>query len=189
MKKPVSQHSEQNPASKAAPAIMPDSPWTEGDISIRKGNCNVLLIAPHGHPKNDEKTYDITRLAADELDCYAIVNKTLQKATLERSGTKDLMKQEDRAQPNKSDKEINLNRQNQVQAHLESDFEKPLLNIVEEIIREFGKALVLWIHGIGDGNLIPENSEENGQDIDALIGIGQGSPDRLTAYKRRPLTD
>ena len=177
MKKSVSQTTEQNPASKAAPSIIPDSPWTEGDLSIRTGNCNVLLIAPHGHPKNDEKTCDITRLAADELLSYAIVNKTYRKPFRKKGSKRP-------AQPNKSDKEINLNRQNQVQAHLESDFEKPLLNIVEEIIREFGKALVLWIHGIGDGNLIPENSEENSQDIDALIGIGQGQPNRLTAYKK-----
>jgi hypothetical protein len=53
MKKPVSQHSEQNPASEAAPLMKEDSLWTEGDIPIRAGNCNVLLIAPHGHPDND----------------------------------------------------------------------------------------------------------------------------------------
>lgn len=51
------------------------SPWTEGDIHTRKGDCKILLIAPHGHPKDDEKTYEIGRLAADKLDCYAIINQ------------------------------------------------------------------------------------------------------------------
>jgi len=87
MKNSVSQHSEQNPASEAALSMKQDSPWTEGDISIRNGNCNVLLIAPHGHSKNDEKTYDITRLAADELDCYAIVTKTYRKPFKKKAAT------------------------------------------------------------------------------------------------------
>ncbi len=56
-----------------------ESPWTEGDISIRKGKCNVLLIAPHGHPKDDTNTYELTRKIADKLDCYAVVNKKYQK--------------------------------------------------------------------------------------------------------------
>lgn len=47
-----------------------ESPWTEGDIPIRKGNCNILVIAPHGHKKNDENTYEIARHIADDLDCY-----------------------------------------------------------------------------------------------------------------------
>ena len=79
MKKSVSQNSEQNPASKAAPAIEPDSLWTEGDISIRKGNCNVLLIAPHGHPKNDTNSAKLARKIADQLDCYAVINEKFQK--------------------------------------------------------------------------------------------------------------
>ena len=47
-----------------------ESPWTEGDIPIRKGNCNILVIAPNGHKKNDENTYEIARHIADDLDCY-----------------------------------------------------------------------------------------------------------------------
>ena len=63
----------------ASESSIPDSPWTEGDISFRKGNCNILLIAPHGHKEDDEKTYQITRLAADQLNCYAFVTKIYQK--------------------------------------------------------------------------------------------------------------
>ena len=48
MTKPVPQITEQYPASVSPPSTIPDSPWTEGDISFRKGNCNILLIAPHG---------------------------------------------------------------------------------------------------------------------------------------------
>lgn len=28
----------------------PVSPWIEGICPRRKGNCSVLLVAPHGHP-------------------------------------------------------------------------------------------------------------------------------------------
>ena len=76
MKKSVSQNSEQNPASEAAPSVNQDPTWTKGDISIRKGTGNVLLIAPHGHPDNDGRTYSITRMVAESVDSYAIVNKT-----------------------------------------------------------------------------------------------------------------
>jgi len=42
-----------------------ESPWAEGDISTRKGNCNILVIAPHGHKKDDENTYEMVRIMAD----------------------------------------------------------------------------------------------------------------------------
>ena len=55
MKKNSSKDVEQDPASAPSPQKNTDLPWTTGDIPTRKGNCNVLLIAPHGHPKNDGK--------------------------------------------------------------------------------------------------------------------------------------
>jgi len=79
MTKPVPLNTEKNPASVSAPSTIPDSPWIEGDISFRKGNRNIILIAPHGHKEDDEKTYQITRLAADQLNCYAFVTKIYQK--------------------------------------------------------------------------------------------------------------
>ena len=153
------------------------SPWNEGDISFRKGNCNVLLIAPHGHPKNDEKTYDITRIAADQLDCYSIVTNTYRKP-FKRNGSNK------RPLPDKARKWVNLNRKDQVLEHLESEFEKPLRNIVDEIIETAGKALVIWIHGIGDGNLPSAKPETQDVDVNAVIGIGQGTPDRISAYRK-----
>jgi len=177
MKNSVSQHSEQNPASEAALSMKQDSPWTEGDISIRNGNCNVLLIAPHGHSKNDEKTYDITRLAADELDCYAIVTKTYRKP-FKKKGSNE------RRSPDKAKKWIDLNRKDQVQEYLGSEFEKPLRNIADEIIETAGKALVIWIHGIGDDNLPAAKPKTKDADVNTVIGIGQGSPDHLTAHKK-----
>ena len=86
-----------------------------------------------------------------------------------------------RYKPNKKKKWVDLNRVNQVHKFLEYEFEKPLLHTVNEIIKEYGKALVIWIHGIDDDNLTPDNTEESAPRMDALIGIGQGNPDNLTA--------
>jgi hypothetical protein len=55
------------------------SPWTEGNIPRRKGNCNVLLVASHGHPKDDTNTGKLTRELADTLGCYAVINEKYQK--------------------------------------------------------------------------------------------------------------
>jgi Predicted transcriptional regulators len=173
MTKPVPVNTEKNPASVSAPSTIQDSPWNESEISFRKGNCNILLIAPHGRAKNDKKTYEITRLAADQLDCYAFVTKIYRKP-LKKKGS------DERQPPDKSKKWINLNRMDQVQEHLVSEFEKPLLNTVDEIIKEYGNALVVWIHGIKDKNLTP-NTEGNIPGMDVLIGVGQGNPDKLTA--------
>ncbi|BBO89683.1 hypothetical protein [Desulfosarcina ovata] len=179
----------QNPSSQDA-AVEPHRPssWTEGDIPHRKGSCNVLLIAPHGHPDNDGRTYSITRKAADTFGSYAIVNKTYQKPPFRKNddGTYYFNKngKKVRHDPDKSKKWINLNRRNQVEPHLEAEFKSPLLNIVNEIIEKFGNAIVIWIHGIDDDNLIPSNTERGQRGMDALIGIGQGEPDRRTANKK-----
>jgi hypothetical protein len=60
--------------------IAPSS-WIGGDIPRREGKCNVLLIAPHGHPKDDTYTGKLARKLADRLDCYAVINEKYQKPT------------------------------------------------------------------------------------------------------------
>ena len=53
--------------------------WSE-DISERDSNSQILNNwCSFTYKNNDEKTYEITRLAADELDCYAIANHTYKK--------------------------------------------------------------------------------------------------------------
>ena len=187
MKKNSSKDVEQDPASAPSPQKNTDLPWTKGDIPTRKGNCNVLLIAPHGHPKNDENTYEIGRMVADELDCHAIVNKIYRKPpfTKNEDGTFVFEKgKKVRHAPDKTKKWIDLNRKNQVHAHLESEFEKPLKSTINEIIEKYGKALVLWIHGIKDKNITSDNAGDDADGINALIGRGQGDPNSYTAYKK-----
>jgi len=188
MNKSIPQKSEQDPASAPSPQKNTDLPWTKGDIPTRKGNCNVLLIAPHGHPKNDENTYEIGRMVADELDCYAIASKIYRKPPFKKKKDGlwylDKNRKKVRHAPDKAKKWIDLNRKNQVHAHLESEFEKPLKSTINEIIEKYGKAMVLWLHGIRDDNLTSDNMEVDADGINALIGIGQGNPDRYTANEK-----
>jgi hypothetical protein len=162
------------------------SPWTGNDIPRRKGSCKVLLIAPHGHRDNDGRTYSITRKAAESLDTYAIVNKTYQKPPYKKKKDDSFVivngKKVPHA-PDKSKKWIDLNRKNQVEGHLKPEFREPLLSTVNEIIQKFGNAIVIWIHGIDDDNLTLTNTEGGRPGMDALIGLGQGSPFRRTASK------
>ena len=39
----------------ASESLITDSAWIEGNISIRKGNRNIILIAPHGHERMMKK--------------------------------------------------------------------------------------------------------------------------------------
>lgn len=49
------------------------SPWIEGVIPTRKGNCKILVIAPHGHPSDDTGTYKL----ADK--CHDIDNPIMPR--------------------------------------------------------------------------------------------------------------
>ncbi len=39
------------------------------DIELIPGHINILLIAPHGHSKNDENTEKLVRLIAEQAGC------------------------------------------------------------------------------------------------------------------------
>ncbi len=91
------------------------SSWSNGEIPVRRGNTNVLVISPHGHHSNDERTYDIGRKLADTLDSYAIVNKIYRKLPFKKDEKGEYIRDENgkkvRHDPDKSKKvKINLNR-------------------------------------------------------------------------------
>ena len=133
-------------------------------------------------------TYDITRLIAESLDSYAIVNPTYRKPPKRKDPlTKKIILNQNgkpvRWKPNKWKKWIDLNRNDQVHKYLRTEFADQLLQMTETIIKKFGNALVLWIHGVDDNNLTPDNTFGNRAGMEALIGVGQGNPDSLTANK------
>ena len=161
-------------------------PWTEGDIPTRKGNCNILVIAPHGHHKNDEKTYEIARQMADYLNCYAVVNKLYRKPPYLRDENKKIVIDDKtgkpvREKPNKAKKWVDLNRVNQSKKYLRKKYVERLQLYVTQIIKDHGKSFLFWIHGIDDDNIINAVGKEKLEHTDIVIGIGQGYPDELTA--------
>ena len=154
-------------------------PWLEGDISVRQGKRNILVIAPHGHPSDDTGTYELARLIADQLDCYAVVNQKYRKP-------KNIKKGEN--YPAHYQVDLNLcdalNNSPQAKTH----FLAPIDNFKNEILKNHQLLLILHIHGIGNENLekvselLPEYKGKAG-DINFLIGYGQRKNDvtRLTA--------
>ena len=151
------------------------SPWTVGDIPIRKGNCNILVIAPHGHEKDDENTGEIAWQIADILDCYAVINEFYRKPP-------------NKEEANKKKKLVNLNKLDQINEQLDKkEFLWPIEEFKNEIVKRFGMAQIFIIHGITDKNIKAESKIINADiELGALIGIGRGNPnedpDRLSAY-------
>ena len=168
MKKSVSQRSEQNPVSVAATTRKPESQWTEGDISIRTGNCNVLLIAPHGRPEDDTNTGKLTWEIAELLDCYAVINEKYIKTSTAgvpeadpENFIADLYKQS----------EANL-------LQVKPIFLDAVVRFKYEIIYRYQSLYIIHVHGIATNNtpkvakLISEFQKKT-RKLQAVIGYGQ----------------
>ncbi len=152
------------------------------NIETIKGSANILLIAPHGYPDDDENTGEVARLMAKRLGCYAVINEVYRKPEeieVRGSGEKKWKPS------NKAKKIVNLNRRKQVEKYLKAEFLQPILNFTNEILSSHGKAFVFWIHGIDDENLESEIQQMKvREDIHVLVGIGQGKIDSPTAYPK-----
>jgi ParB/RepB/Spo0J family partition protein len=181
MKKPVSQNTEPNPASEAAPPMQQDSPWTEGDIPIRVGNCNVLLIAPHGHPDNDTNSAKLAREVADRLDCYAVINEKYQKpstAGYKRSNLKGYAV------------DFNNWREAEKFKKTKAEFLEVIEKFKKAILATGSPAMIVHVHGIKNENLILvadkiDEFKNRPKSLQAVIGYGQRKNDnsRFTASK------
>lgn len=148
------------------------------DIELISGNNNILLIAPHGvetKPYDDENTATLTRLIADQLKCSAVINTAYRKPATVNAANKDT-------------KRINLNHRDQVETHLEKEFLSPLLEYKNEIVKQYGSALVFWIHGAEDDNVktdVIKNSATAPENVKVLVGYGQkAGKDRPTAQQQ-----
>ena len=144
-------------------------PWTEGDISMREGNCKVLLIAPHGHSSDDIGTYQLARQIADELDCYAVVNKKYRKPGKLKPGEKYEEKYL-----------IDLNILPEIEKSKEAmtNFIGPIEEFREQILKKYDSLFLLHIHGIGNPNRkkvaeLLQEFKDNPEDLHLLIGHGQ----------------
>jgi len=119
----------------------------------------------------------LAREIARKIDCYAIINEVYKKPPRR----KDPKTGDEKDVPDPQNKRINLNRINQVEKYLKGEFFTPIKDFTDEIVSNWGKALVFWIHGIDDGNINKNSVDGNPKGVHVLVGIGQGSPDRFTA--------
>lgn len=144
------------------------------DIEKIPGHTNILLIAPHGHPKNDTNTGKIVRAMAEQSGFYAIINEFYRRADSIETASKD-------------GKRINVNHLGQVQKHLQEEFLVPLLGYKNEIVEKYGNPLIFWIHGAGNKSVAGDVSDAdvNPKEIKVLVGWGQKTGrDRPTADEK-----
>ena len=153
------------------PIVITKKVEDKNGIKTISGNTPILLIAPHGHRKNDENTYEIVEQMAHELNCYAVLNNVYRKpyeVKNKKTGKSKIVSS------NKSKKIVDLNDISQVKKHLKKEFLQPILDFKNKIVTAYGRALIVLIHGIDDANINDKTMVSNlGGKKDLLIGIGQ----------------
>ena len=148
-----------------------DEALVDTTLEFIEGSSNVILVAPHGHKSNDIRTGKLVRQIAGKIKCYAIINKKYAKP-------------KDNSEPDKKGFKVNLNNIPQVKQHLKTEFLEPLKNYKDEIIKKYGEAVILWIHGAEDKHIIGDVVDKNiAPIVKILVGYGQkkGENNRLTA--------
>ena len=109
--------------------VKPEFPWAEDDIKIILGNTKILLIAPHGvakKPRDDINTDQLTYRIAELLKCSAIVNDVFKRTHLDFNDIADASTHE------------------------------TFIPAIREVVDAPNRTLVIWVHGIDDGNLKTE---------------------------------
>ena len=114
------------------------------------------MIAPHGvatKPKDDINTDKLTHRIAERLKCSAIVNDVFKRTDLDFN-------------------DIAI-----------ASTHQAFVPAIRKVVDVPNPTLVIWVHGIDDGNLKTEIAEMGiKKDVQCLIGYGQ--PDRPTAKKK-----
>jgi hypothetical protein len=147
------------------------------DIIRIEGRQDLLLVAPHGHRKDDENTAELTGMAASRLGCQAFVNCIFRKPR----GTQ---------RPQPETRLLNLNKSDQAAAH------PWFLEALRSAITPPGRTLVIWIHGVKDENIEAEAARMTTYSDDpskllVLAGYGQGASPKTggaSRYTARPET-
>lgn len=129
-------------------------------------NPNLLLIAPHGYPDDDENTGGLVRSVQKILDCSAIINESYRRPKLLKK------KPEQYEKSSLKERILDLNDK--------TDAEKfpYYIDQIQQSIKEPASTIVFWIHGIDDKNIKDESEELDLKErLHCLIGYGQPGND------------
>ena len=123
-----------------------------GQIEHLSGKGQILVVAPHGAPgnENDDFTSDIAKRIQSDLGCYAVINEKYSK--------------------NQTD--LNLFSTIQKDPELETEFLHRIKEYKNEIKEEGLQPLVIYIHGIKEESIKKAIPTEIG--VSVIIGYGQG---------------
>lgn len=146
----------------------------DSKIEYISGDSPILLIAPHGHPKNDTNTGKLTRQLAQRLKCYAVINEHYRRPYTDQKTKK-------RYGTNKAAGRANFNDTDNIKkAGMEKSFLLPLFELKNKIKEssESGNVYVAILHGKEDDSKELIQTTENKPFI--LIGCGKGEIPRLS---------
>jgi hypothetical protein len=120
-------------------------------VSVIEGDENVplLLIAPHGAEGDDDNTALITEKIAEDLGCYAVINRGFERA--------------DKVDYDKSHADCN-NVEHILEDVVKDEFLAPIQKYVSRIQGNLQEANIFVIHGMG-----------NAGNIDMVVGFGDSS--------------
>ena len=135
---------------------MTDNESAQNPIEFISGSTNILLVAPHGHHLDDEKTGDLTRLMAEQSGCYAIINEIYCRKA-------------------KTPYRFDLNKLSDVKKNLKNEYLMPLLEYKNNIVKEHGSAWIFWIHDAEQSSIKKDakgRNHINPDEIKVLVGYG-----------------
>lgn len=139
-------------------------------IEYIPGENPILLIAPHGHPKNDTNTGELTRILAEKLKCHAVINEHYRRPYEDEVTGENYT-------TNKEAGIVNLNHIREFRkVGMEDIFLKPIINVKDQILSgdNIEEVFVVHIHGIGDRHYKKKDNDK------PPMLVGMGHPDRFS---------
>ena len=130
-------------------------------VVVHHSYSPLVFVAPHGYKGDDFNTDLLVKIAAQKSNASYIINQGWQRDDI-------VDEDRDRADCN--------NYKHMANEVLQDEFLMPFKRLCLRAKKNFGGALVLFIHGIS--NNIRKTSGV--KDVDVVLGYGLGKPDVLT---------
>lgn len=130
-------------------------------VSIIEGYRPVIVVAPHGYKQDDENTDMMVEYIAEDLDCYAVINRGW-----ERSDSVDFL----------NDKADCNNVYHCKEDVVREEFLDPIIRFKNRILLNNQIAYIFYIHGMSNKHRqISKDSR-----LDIVVGYGAGNPSSLS---------